>query len=136
MLRKVAVLVIVVVEEVVAATANKRPHIAVDEIIEVMLHGKATRQASNVSPLKKTYNDTLMLIPLDIEKAKELLAEAGWIDSDGSIGRATCCTCSWLWYSASSPASHLHREETLTYEGRPAGQCGRMQMIFLKATPV
>jgi len=57
--------------------------IPVDEIIEVMLHGKATRQASNVSPLKKTYNDTLMLIPLDVEKAKELLAEAGWIDSDG-----------------------------------------------------
>ena len=46
--------------------------IPVDEIIEVMLHGKATRQASNVSPLKKTYNDTLMLIPLDIEKAKKL----------------------------------------------------------------
>ena len=57
--------------------------IPIDEIIEVMLHGKATRQASNVSPLKKTYNDTLTLIPLDIEKAKSLLTEAGWIDTDG-----------------------------------------------------
>ena len=45
--------------------------IPIDEIIEVMLHGKATRQASNISPLKKTYNDTLILIPLDIEKAKK-----------------------------------------------------------------
>ena len=57
--------------------------IPVDEIIEVMLHGKATRQASNISPLKKTYNDTLTLIPLNIEKAKELLTEAGWVDTDG-----------------------------------------------------
>ena len=54
-----------------------------DEIIEVMMHGKASRQASLISPLKKTYNDTLQLIPLDIEKAKELLVEAGWIDTDG-----------------------------------------------------
>ena len=57
--------------------------IPVDEIIEVMMHGKASRQASNVSPLKKTYNDTLELIPLDIEKAKQLLDEAGWVDTDG-----------------------------------------------------
>jgi peptide/nickel transport system substrate-binding protein len=54
-----------------------------DEIIEVMMHGKASRQASLISPLKKTYNDTLQLIPLDIEKAKELLVEAGWVDTDG-----------------------------------------------------
>ena len=54
-----------------------------DEIIEVMMHGKASRQASLISPLKRTYNDTLQLIPLDIEKAKELLAEAGWVDTDG-----------------------------------------------------
>ena len=48
-----------------------------------MMHGKASRQASNVSPLKKTYNDTFELIPLDIEKAKQLLDEAGWVDTDG-----------------------------------------------------
>ena len=55
----------------------------VDEIIEVMVHGKASRQAAQISPLKHTYNDTLKLIPLDIEKAKELLIEAGWVDTDG-----------------------------------------------------
>jgi len=32
--------------------------------------------------LKKNYNDTLKLIELDLEKAKKLLDEAGWIDSD------------------------------------------------------
>jgi len=57
--------------------------IPIDEIIEVMMHGKASRQASNVSALKKTYNDTLKLIPLDLEKAKQLLKEAGWVDTDG-----------------------------------------------------
>jgi len=57
--------------------------VPIDEIIEVMMHGKASRQASLISPLKSTYNDTLKLIPLDIEKAKELLTEAGWVDTDG-----------------------------------------------------
>lgn len=55
----------------------------IDEIIEVMVHGKASRQAANISPLKHTYNDTLALIPLDIEKAKALLSAAGWEDTDG-----------------------------------------------------
>jgi peptide/nickel transport system substrate-binding protein len=57
--------------------------IPIDEIIEVMMHGKATRLTANVSPLKKTYNDTLKLLPLDIEKAKRLLDKAGWVDTDG-----------------------------------------------------
>ncbi len=57
--------------------------IPVDEIISVMMHGKATRLTANISPLKKTYNDTLKPIPLDIEKAKILLDEAGWKDTDG-----------------------------------------------------
>ena len=57
--------------------------IPIDEIIEVILHGKASRQASNVSPLKSWYNDTLKLIPLNIKKAQELLTQAGWIDTDG-----------------------------------------------------
>ena len=57
--------------------------VPIDEIIEVMMHGKASRQASLISPLKSTYNDTLKLIPLDIEKAKKLLNESGWVDSDG-----------------------------------------------------
>ncbi len=57
--------------------------IPVEEIIEVIMYGHASRQAANVSPLKKTYNDTLKLIELDIDKANKLLDEAGWIDTDG-----------------------------------------------------
>lgn len=55
----------------------------VDEIVEVLLHGEGSRQVANMSNLKKNYNDTLDLIPLDVEKAKALLDEAGWIDTDG-----------------------------------------------------
>ncbi len=57
--------------------------IPVNEIIDFVMFGHATRQAANISPLKKTYNDTLKLIELDIEKANKLLDEAGWIDTDG-----------------------------------------------------
>ena len=55
----------------------------VDEIVEVLLHGEGSRQVSNSIKPKKNYNDTLELIPLDIDKAKSLLDEAGWTDSDG-----------------------------------------------------
>ena len=57
--------------------------IPVDEIIDFVMFGHATRQVANISPLKKTYNDTLQLIELNIEKANKLLDEAGWIDTDG-----------------------------------------------------
>jgi len=57
--------------------------IPVEEIIDFVMFGHATRQVANISPLKKTYNDTLKLIELDIEKANQLLDEAGWKDTDG-----------------------------------------------------
>ena len=57
--------------------------VPVDEIIEVILHGEGSRQVSNLSSLKKNYNDTLKLIDLDIETAKALLDKSGWIDTDG-----------------------------------------------------
>ncbi|MEZ5015318.1 MAG: ABC transporter substrate-binding protein [Chitinophagales bacterium] len=57
--------------------------VPLDDIIEVLAHGYAKRQASCVSPLKPEYNNALALIPCDVEKAKALLDEAGWKDSDG-----------------------------------------------------
>ena len=57
--------------------------VPVDEIIEVLLLGEGSRQVSNVSSLKKVFNDTLQLINLDLDKAKELLTDAGWVDTDG-----------------------------------------------------
>lgn len=57
--------------------------IPVDEIIDVIVQGKASRQAAQLSPLKKAYNTDLKLIEFDIEKAKKMLDETGWIDTDG-----------------------------------------------------
>jgi peptide/nickel transport system substrate-binding protein len=56
----------------------------VEELIKTMTNGTGIRQASYIQPVfKNLYNDTLKLIPFDIEKAKALLAEAGWKDTDG-----------------------------------------------------
>lgn len=57
--------------------------VPVQEIIDVINKGKAIRQVSHISPLQKSYNTDLKLIDLDIEKAKQLLDEAGWVDTDG-----------------------------------------------------
>lgn len=57
--------------------------VPVDEIIEVIGKGKAIRQVAHISPLQKAYDSTLKLIDLDVEKAKILLDEAGWVDTDG-----------------------------------------------------
>ncbi|MGG3887993.1 ABC transporter substrate-binding protein [Metabacillus fastidiosus] len=56
--------------------------INVDEIIEGVALGKGTKIGSNLSPvLNQYYNDTLEeLYPTDIEKAKQLLKEAGLAD--------------------------------------------------------
>ena len=57
--------------------------VPVEEIIRVVTFGYAKRQVGTVSPLKPEYNDELALIPFDVEAAKKLLDEAGWIDTDG-----------------------------------------------------
>lgn len=56
----------------------------VDQIIEKVLYGKGIRTVGTILPMKKdAYNNDITPYPFDIEKAKALLAEAGWKDSDG-----------------------------------------------------
>lgn len=53
-------------------------------IIEKILYGDAVMIQSHIFYLNKKYlNDQLPTIPFDPEKAKQLLADAGWKDSNG-----------------------------------------------------
>jgi len=54
----------------------------VDDMIALLFEGKSTRRLSAVSSLKNTFNKSIQEIPVDLYKAKELLGEAGWKDSD------------------------------------------------------
>lgn len=55
----------------------------VDQIIESVTYGTGSRITSMVYGQRPEHNNNLTPIPYDPEKAKQLLADAGWADSDG-----------------------------------------------------
>ncbi|CUS99383.1 ABC transporter substrate-binding protein [Candidatus Chrysopegis kryptomonas] len=57
--------------------------INVDEIIKAILKGNAVRSTSPFPSIFWAHNEKLKPYPYDIEKARKLLHEAGWKDSDG-----------------------------------------------------
>lgn len=54
-----------------------------DDMAEYLYYGEAERVASILPPFHKSADTTLKLIPYDVELAKKLLKEAGWVDTDG-----------------------------------------------------
>ncbi|MBK7406918.1 MAG: hypothetical protein IPJ40_01880 [Saprospirales bacterium] len=56
----------------------------VEEIIETVFYGLGERVNGPVLPMKDYYNKDLPLIPYNVERAKILLSEAGWIDSNNN----------------------------------------------------
>ncbi len=54
-----------------------------EELIEILFEGMAIKVESPINPSKDYYNHQLKARQFDLEKAKTLLAEAGWKDSDG-----------------------------------------------------
>lgn len=56
----------------------------VDAVIKTVFSGMGERLAGPFIPSKDYYRSDLPLIPLDIEKAKILLSEAGWTDTNGN----------------------------------------------------
>lgn len=56
----------------------------VDELIRSLYNGLAERTVGPFHPAKSYYHDSLPLIDFDLARARELLAEAGWQDSNGN----------------------------------------------------
>lgn len=52
------------------------------EIIDVLFEGLATETVGPINPQKDHYNNQLKPFSYDLKRAKELLTEAGWTDSD------------------------------------------------------
>lgn len=84
----------------------------VDELIKLVYKAyspNCRRMITNVSPLKTEYNSSLEAIPFDPEKGRELLADAGWSDSDGDgvvdkiiDGKKVQCTPELLYLNSSA----------------------------------
>lgn len=55
----------------------------VEQMIETISDGNAERIASPVSAMKPEHNSSLKPIPYDLDRARNLLEQAGWVDSDG-----------------------------------------------------
>ncbi len=56
----------------------------VQEIIDIVYQGQAGVMTGPVSPQKKEYLSSLTPVPFQVEKAKAMLARAGWTDTDGN----------------------------------------------------
>lgn len=56
----------------------------VDQIIETVFYGMGERVNGPVLPMKDYYDKDLPLIPFSVDKAKLLLSEAGWTDSNNN----------------------------------------------------
>ena len=56
----------------------------VDRIIETLEYGLGQRTVGHFNPNKSYYNSSLDLIDFNVNKAKQLLDDSGWKDSDGN----------------------------------------------------
>jgi peptide/nickel transport system substrate-binding protein len=64
------------------ALAYITPVDVITKLVYKQYNDQCKRMVSNVSPLKKEFNDKLTPIQYDLNKAENLFAEAGWHDSD------------------------------------------------------
>jgi len=100
--------------------------IDVDELIQNVFIGFGTRCATPLHPSSAEYNADLKPITFSIEKAKKLLAEAGWSDTDkdGILdkklgGKKTALRVKYL--ANASKASSMTLAELIKSNARKAG---------------
>ena len=100
--------------------------IDVDELIKNVFIGFGTRCATPLHPSSADYNADLKPITFSIEKAKKLLAEAGWSDTDkdGILdkklgGKKTALSVKYL--ANASKASSMTLAELIKSNARKAG---------------
>ena len=100
--------------------------IDVDELIKNVFSGFGTRCATPLHPSSAEYNADLKPITFSIEKAKKLLAEAGWSDTDkdGILdkkigGKKTALSVKYL--ANASKASSMTLAELIKSNARKAG---------------
>ena len=100
--------------------------IDVDELIKNVFIGFGTRCATPLHPSSAEYNADLKPISFSIEKAKKLLAEAGWSDTDkdGILdkklgGKKTALSVKYL--ANASKASSMTLAELIKSNARKAG---------------
>lgn len=100
--------------------------IDVDELINSVFEGFGTRCATPLHPSSAEYNALLKPIEFSIEKAKKLLSEAGWSDSDkdGILdkkldGKKTALTVKYL--ANASKASSMILAELIKSNAKKAG---------------
>ncbi|MEY3320539.1 MAG: hypothetical protein RLZZ417_122 [Bacteroidota bacterium] len=100
--------------------------IDVDELINSVFEGFGTRCATPLHPSSAEYNASLKPIEFSIEKAKKLLSEAGWSDSDkdGILdkkldGKKTALTVKYL--ANASKASSMILAELIKSNAKKAG---------------
>lgn len=55
----------------------------VNRIIDIQEDGMGTRMNSPIHPARPEFNRSLKLVNFDVDKAKSLLSDAGWMDVDG-----------------------------------------------------
>lgn len=58
--------------------------VPVDDIVDKVYHGLAQRLSGPFLPGSTANDDSIKPVPYDLDKAKELLDEAGWKDTDGN----------------------------------------------------